>query len=88
MTVKRGEGRPLFRWRICSRASGRTRSVPQIERRSHLRASLALTLLEQVLTRLGAEYKRRQTAVIRSLKRITRQGIRQPSQAKIAAEMR
>lgn len=89
MTVKRGEGRPLVslddllaRERADQEPSHKLSADRIYERR------WALTLLEQVLGRLGAEYEAAgKLPLFDRLKELLAGESSQPSQAKIAAEM-
>jgi len=58
MTVKRGEGQPLISLDdLLARERADQEPSHKIERGSHLRATLGINILEQVLTRLRAEYE-------------------------------
>lgn len=89
MTVKRGEGRPLIsledllaRERADQEPSHKLSADRIYERR------WALTLLEQVLVRLGAEYEAAgKRPLFDRLKELLAGESGQPSQAEIAAEM-
>jgi RNA polymerase sigma factor (sigma-70 family) len=89
LTVKRGEGRPLI-----SLDDLLARERADLEPSSTLSADKvyerrwALTLLEQVLVRLGAEYKAAgKLPLFDRLKELLAGESGQPSQAEIAAEM-
>jgi len=90
LTIKRGEGRPLIslddlltRERADQEPAHRLSADRIYERR------WALTLLEQVLVRLGAEYEAvGKLPLFDRLKELLAGESGQPSQAKIAAEMR
>jgi RNA polymerase sigma factor (sigma-70 family) len=90
MTVKRGEGRPLVslddllaRERTDQEPSHKLSADRIYERR------WALTLLEEVLSRLGAEYEAAgKLPLFDRLKELLARESGQPSQAEIAAEMR
>jgi RNA polymerase sigma factor (sigma-70 family) len=90
MTVKRGEGRPLVsledllvRERADQEPAHKLSADRIYERR------WALTLLEQVLVRLGAEYEAAgKLPLFYRLKELLAGESGQPTQAKIAAEMR
>jgi RNA polymerase sigma factor (sigma-70 family) len=90
MTVKRGEGRPLIsledllaRERADQEPAHRLSADRIYERR------WALTVLEQVLARLGAEYEAAgNLPLFERLKELLSAEPGQPSQAKIAAEIR
>jgi RNA polymerase sigma factor (sigma-70 family) len=90
MTIKRGEGRPLIsledllaRERADQEPSHKLSADRIYERR------WALTLLEQVLVRLGAEYEAAgKLPLFDRLKELLAGESGQPTQAKIAAEMR
>ena len=89
MTIKRGEGRPLIslddllaRERVDQEPADKLSADRIYERR------WALTLLEQVLVRLGAEYEATgKLALFNCLKDLLARESGQPSQARIAAEM-
>jgi RNA polymerase sigma factor (sigma-70 family) len=89
LTIKRGEGRPLVsledllvRERADQEPAHKLTADRIYERR------WALTLLEQVLARLGAEYEVvGRLPLFDRLKELLAGGPGQPSQAKIAAEM-
>jgi RNA polymerase sigma-70 factor (ECF subfamily) len=89
MTIKRGEGRPLIslddllaRERVDQEPAHKLSADRIYERR------WVLTLLEQVLLRLGAEYEAAgKLPLFNSLKELLARESGQPSQAEIAAEM-
>jgi len=89
MTIKRGEGRCLIslddllaRERVDQEPADKLSADRIYERR------WALTLLEQVLVRLGAEYEATgKLALFNCLKDLLARESGQPSQARIAAEM-
>jgi len=89
MTIKRGEGRPLIslddllaRERVDQEPAHKLSADRIYERR------WVLTLLEQVLVRLGAEYEAAgKLPLFNSLKELLARESGQPSQAKIATEL-
>jgi len=78
LAIKRGEGRPLVSLEdLLARERTDQEPAHNLSADRIYERRWALTLLEQVLTRLRAEYEvAGQTAAIRSLERIARQGIR------------
>jgi RNA polymerase sigma factor (sigma-70 family) len=89
MTVKRGEGRPLVSLEdLLARERADQEPAHKLSADRIYERRWALTLLEQVLARLGAEYEAAgNLALFDRLKELLVGESGQPSQAKIAAEM-
>jgi len=90
MTVKRGEGRPLISLDdLLARERADQEPTHKLSADRIYERRWALTLLEQVLVRLGAEYEGAgKLPLFDRLKELLAGESGQPSQAKIAAEMR
>ena len=90
MTVKRGEGRPLISLDdLLARERADQEPTHKLSADRIYERRWALTLLEQVLTRLRAEYEAAgKLPLFDRLKELLAGESGQPSQAKIAAEMR
>jgi RNA polymerase sigma factor (sigma-70 family) len=90
MTVKRGEGRPLVSLEdLLARERADQEPAHKLSADRIYERRWALTLLEQVLARLGAEYEAAgKLPLFDRLKELLAGESGQPSQAKIAAEMR
>src|SRR5260370_11634701 len=90
MIVKRGEGRPLVSWEdLLERERADQEPAHKLSADSIYERRWALTLLEQVLVRLGAEYEAAgKLPLFDRLKELLAGESGQPTQAKIAAEMR
>src|SRR6266545_3198571 len=90
MTVKRGEGRPLVSLDdLLARERADQEPAHKLSADRIYERRWALTLLEQVLVRLGAEYEAAgKLPLFDRLKELLAGESGQPSQAKIAAEMR
>ena len=89
MTVKRGEGRPLISLDdLLARERADQEPAHKLSADRIYERRWALTLLEQVLVRLGAEYEAAgKLPLFDRLKELLAGESGQPSQAKIAAEM-
>ena len=89
MTVKRGEGRPLVSLEdLLARERADQEPAHKLSADRIYERRWALTLLEQVLTRLRAEYEAAgKLALFDHLKELLARESGQPSQAEIAAEM-
>ena len=89
MTVKRGEGRPLISLDdLLARERADQEPAHKLSADRIYERRWALTLLEQVLVRLGAEYEATgKLPLFDRLKELLAGDSGQPSQAKIAAEM-
>jgi RNA polymerase sigma factor (sigma-70 family) len=89
MTVKRGEGRPLVSLEdLLARERADQEPAHKLSADRIYERRWALTLLEQVLVRLGAEYEAAgKLPLFDRLKELLAGESGQPSQAKIAAEM-
>ena len=90
MTVKRGEGRPLISLDdLLARERADQEPTHKLSADRIYERRWALTLLERVLVRLGAEYEGAgKLPLFDRLKELLAGESGQPSQAKIAAEMR
>jgi len=90
MTIKRGEGRPLISLEdLLARERADQEPAHKLSADRIYERRWALTLLEQVLVRLGAEYEGAgKLPLFDRLKELLAGESGQPSQAKIAAEMR
>jgi RNA polymerase sigma-70 factor (ECF subfamily) len=90
MTIKRGEGRPLVSLEdLLARERADQEPAHKLSADRIYERRWALTLLEQVLTRLRAEYEAAgKLPLFDRLKELLAGESGQPSQAKIAAEMR
>jgi DNA-directed RNA polymerase specialized sigma24 family protein len=90
MTVKRGEGRPLISLEdLLARERADQEPAHKLSADRIYERRWALTLLEQVLTRLRAEYEAAgKLPLFDRLKELLTRESGQPSQATIAAEMR
>jgi RNA polymerase sigma factor (sigma-70 family) len=90
MTVKRGEGRPLVSLEdLLARERADQEPAHKLSADRIYERRWALTLLEQVLVRLGAEYEAAgKLPLFDRLKELLAGESGQPTQAKIAAEMR
>ena len=90
MTIKRGEGRPLISLDdLLARERADQEPTHKLSADRIYERRWALTLLEQVLVRLGAEYEAAgKLPLFDRLKQLLAGEFSQPSQAKIAAEMR
>jgi DNA-directed RNA polymerase specialized sigma24 family protein len=90
MTVKRGEGRHLISLDdLLARERADQEPAHKLSADRIYERRWALTLLEQVLARLGAEYEAAgKLPLFDRLKELLAGESGQPSQAKIAAEMR
>jgi RNA polymerase sigma-70 factor (ECF subfamily) len=90
MTVKRGEGRPLISLDdLLARERADQEPAHKLSADRIYERRWALTLLEQVLVRLGAEYEAAgKLPLFDRLKELLAGEASQPSQAKIAAEMK
>jgi RNA polymerase sigma factor (sigma-70 family) len=90
MTVKRGEGRPLISLEdLLARERADQEPSHQLSADRIYERRWALTLLEQVLVRLRAEYEAAgKLPLFDHLKQLLARESGQPSQAEIAAEMR
>lgn len=90
MAVKRGEGRPLVSLDdLLARERSDQEPAHKLSADRIYERRWALTLLEQVLARLGAEYEAvGKLPLFDRLKQLLAGDSSQPSQAKIAAEMR
>ena len=89
MTVKRGEGRPLVSLEdLLARERADQEPAHKLSADRIYERRWALTLLEQVLARLGAEYEAAgKLPLFDRLKELLAGESGQPSQAEIAAEM-
>jgi RNA polymerase sigma factor (sigma-70 family) len=89
LTIKRGEGRPLISLEdLLARERADQEPAYKLSADRIYERRWALTLLEQVLARLGAEYKAAgKLPLFDSLKELLAGESGQPSQAKIAAEL-
>jgi RNA polymerase sigma factor (sigma-70 family) len=89
LTIKRGEGRPLISLEdLLSRERADQEPAHQLSADRIYERRWALTLLEQVLVRLRAEYEAAEKLpLFDRLKELLAGESGQPSQAKIAAEM-
>ncbi len=89
LTVKRGEGRPLISLDdLLARERADLEPAHKLSADRIYERRWALTLLEQVLARLGAEYEAAgKLPLFERLKELLAGESGQPSQAKIAAEM-
>jgi RNA polymerase sigma factor (sigma-70 family) len=89
MTIKRGEGRPLVSLEdLLARERGDQEPSHKLSADRIYERRWALTLLEQVLTRLRAEYEAAgKLPLFDHLKELLARESGQPSQAEIAAEM-
>jgi len=90
LTVKRGEGRPLISLEdLLARERADQEPAHKLSADRIYERRWALTLLEQVLTRLRAEYEAAgKLPLFDRLKELLARESGQPSQAEIAAEMR
>jgi RNA polymerase sigma factor (sigma-70 family) len=90
MTIKRGEGRPLVSLEdLLARERADQEPAYKFSADRIYERRWALTLLEQVLARLGAEYEAAgKLPLFDRLKELLARESGQPSQAEIAAEMR
>ena len=90
MTIKRGEGRPLVSLEdLLARERADQEPAHKLSADRIYERRWALTLLEQVLTRLRAEYEAAgKLPLFYRLKELLAGESGQPTQAKIAAEMR
>ena len=90
MTIKRGEGRPLISLDdLLARERADQEPAHKLSADRIYERRWALTLLEQVLVRLGAEYEAAgKLPLFNSLKELLAPESGQPSQAEIAADLK